>query len=183
MTDVTSTVGAEARITSVIDALGIARPMPLSASVVVNRDELMGQLEAALAELPDEVRAARWLLKERDEYLDQARTDAAEIVNEASRQVEQMVQRTAVVRQAETRAKAIVTEAEADGRHKRRETEDWCEQRLAQFDITLTKISEAVKNGRERLSELPRAERDDVIDLTSEDLAIGTLIFDQDDFG
>ena len=102
--EVTASPGAEERVRQVIELLGDARPMPLSSSVVVNRDELVAILRAALAELPEEVRAARWLLKEREEYLEQARSDAKALVDEASRQVEQMVQRTEITRQAEIRA-------------------------------------------------------------------------------
>ena len=182
--EVTSTPGTEQRIRHVLELLHDARPMPLSSSVVVNRDELVAVLEAALDELPEEVRAARWLLKEREEYLEQARGDAKALVDEASRQVEQMVQRTEITRQAEKRARRLVDDAEAEGRRHRRETEDWCEQRLAQFDETLAKVTDAVQAGRDRLRALPRAERDEaeeVIDLTESEQV--TLIFDQDDLG
>lgn len=182
--EVTASPGAEERVRQVIELLGDARPMPLSSSVVVNRDELVAILRAALDELPEEVRAARWLLKEREEYLEQARSDAKALVDEASRQVEQMVQRTEITRQAEIRAQRLVDDAEAESRRHRRETEDWCEQRLASFDETLAKVTDAVQNGRERLRSLPRAVEDaeEVIDLTERPEQV-TLIFDQDDLG
>ena len=56
--------GVEALVRRVIDVINAARPMPLSTSVMVSRDEIIDLLEAALAELPEEVREARWLLKE-----------------------------------------------------------------------------------------------------------------------
>ena len=182
--EVTASPGAEERVRQVIELLGDARPMPLSSSVVVNRDELVAILRAALDELPEEVRAARWLLKEREEYLEQARSDAKARVDEASRQVEQMVQRTEITRQAEIRAQRLIDDAEAESRRHRRETEDWCEQRLAAFDETLAKVTDAVQNGRERLRSLPRAVEDaeEVIDLTERPEQV-TLIFDQDDLG
>lgn len=182
--EVTASPGAEERVRQVIELLGDARPMPLSSSVVVNRDELVAILRAALDELPEEVRAARWLLKEREEYLEQARSDAKALVDEASRQVEQMVQRTEITRQAEIRAQRLIDDAEAESRRHRRETEDWCEQRLAAFDETLAKVTDAVQNGRERLRSLPRAVEDaeEVIDLTERPEQV-TLIFDQDDLG
>ena len=42
------------------DLLVTARPMPLSASVLVNRDEALELVEAVQALLPDEVRHAAW---------------------------------------------------------------------------------------------------------------------------
>lgn len=177
----------EERIAAIIAVLETARPMPLSASVVVNRDELVDDLTELLDALPDEMRGARWLLKERDEYLAAARAEASEIIEAATHQVEQMVQRAEVVRSAEARAARLRSEAEAEGRRHRRETEDWCEQRLAQFDTTLAKVAAAVQQGRQRLRELPRADPDAIdeqeIDLTEpQHQGVGQMLFDQDDF-
>ena len=55
--------GVEALVRRVIDVINAARPMPLSTSVMISRDEIVELLEAALTELPEEVREARWLLK------------------------------------------------------------------------------------------------------------------------
>lgn len=180
------------RVREVIGLLQAARPMPLSSSVVVNRDEMIALLESMLEDLPSEIRRARWLLKERDEFLDAARVEAAAIVEQAARQAEAMVQRTEVVRQADARAARIVSEAQAEGRRHRRETEDWCEQRLEHFDNTLAKVTAAVQEGRQRLRALPRTEDEPgsqaEIDLREADeqaqaeAAERHLLFDQDDY-
>ncbi|MCP3933963.1 MAG: ATP synthase F0 subunit B [Actinomycetia bacterium] len=176
------------RIREVIALLQAARPMPLSSSVVVNRDEVVAALESMLDDLPEEVRRARWLLKERDEFLESARGEAEAIVEQAARQAEAMVQRSEVVRQAEARAIHVVADAEAEARRHRRETEDWCEQRLEHFDTTLTKVTAAVLEGRQRLRALPRTEHDDVdvrddnVDLRDEAESSHHLLFDQDEF-
>ena len=62
------------------DIIDTARTMPMSASVLVNREETLELVDEALASMPEELRHARWLLKERDEYLVQARRDAEDIV-------------------------------------------------------------------------------------------------------
>ena len=51
------------------DIVDAARPMPLSASSMISKDEVLELLDEALERLPEELRAARWLLKEREEYL------------------------------------------------------------------------------------------------------------------
>ena len=43
--------------------------MPLSSSVMVSREEVTSLLQAALDRLPDELRQARWLLREREEFM------------------------------------------------------------------------------------------------------------------
>ena len=178
----------EELIGAVADVLREARPVPLSTSVMLPREELLAALDEASAKLPAELRAARWLLKERDEYLASARAESAEIVTEARTQAEQMVRRTELVRQSEIYSRRIRDEAEAEARHRRRQTEDFCEQRLAQFELTLGKIANTVQQGRERLRALPSVEADEsvsgpvasVIDLTDERVAAGRMLFDQD---
>ena len=102
-----------------------ARTMPMSASVLVNRDEALDLLDEALQVLPEELRHARWLLKEREEYLAQARRDAEDIVEEARVQAERMVERTEVAREARRVAQQVVAHAEADSRRIRHEAEDY----------------------------------------------------------
>ena len=133
------------------DLLAGARPMPLSTSVMVNRDEVLELLEEAMDRLPDELRAARWLLKEREEYLAKVRREGEEILDQARARAERMVQRTEVVKGAEARARRIVDSAEAEARRLRNECEDYCDQRLASFEIILERTMKMVGAGRAKL--------------------------------
>ena len=89
--------------------------MPMSASVRVNKDEVLELLDDAVSRLPDELRSARWLLKEREEFLARSRRDGEELIADAKSRVAHMVQRTEVVKAAELRARQIVEDAEAVG--------------------------------------------------------------------
>jgi cell division septum initiation protein DivIVA len=129
------------------DLIETARTMPMSASVLVHRDEAVGIVEEALSTLPEELRRARWLLKERDEFLQQAHRDADAIVEAARTQAERMVERTEIAREAEQ----IVAEAEADARRLRHEAEDFVDARLARFEEMLGRTLGAVRRGRSRL--------------------------------
>ncbi|HSL58438.1 MAG TPA: ATP synthase F0 subunit B [Acidimicrobiales bacterium] len=133
------------------DVIASARPMPLSTSVMVNRDEVLELLEEGINRLPDELRAARWLLKERDEYLASVRREGEEILDAARARAEAMVQRTEVVKAAEQRARQLVDQARADARAMRHEVEDYCDQRLASFEIVLERVGRTVSEGRARL--------------------------------
>jgi F0F1-type ATP synthase membrane subunit b/b' len=133
------------------DMLASARPMPLSTSVMVNRDEVLEQLEEAMERLPDELRAARWLLKEREEYLAKVRREGEEILEQARARAERMVQRAEVVKAAEGRARRIVDTAEVEARRLRNECEDYCDQRLASFEIVLERTMKMVAAGRAKL--------------------------------
>jgi len=134
-----------------VEVVNTARPMPLSASVMISRDEVLEMLEDAIERLPDELRAARWLLKERDEYLAKTRRDADDLLGEARARAEQMVQRTEVIKAAEQRARQTVDAADEEARRLRHECEDFCDQRLASFEIVLERTRKTVAAGREKL--------------------------------
>lgn len=142
----------EASLDQIREHVEQARSMPMSASVMVNRDELLGLVEDALAMLPEEIRQARWLLKEREEFLAKARKEAEEIIEAGRQQAERMVERTEVVRSARRTAERVVEAAEDRARAMRLETEDYIDQKLAGFEVVLDRTMAAVQKGRERLS-------------------------------
>jgi len=133
------------------DLIASARPMPLSASVMINKEEVLDLLGEAIDRLPEELRAARWLLKEREEFLAKVRGEGDEILDAARGRAERMVQRTEVVKTAELRARRIIEAAEAESRRLRHECEDFCDQKLASFEIVLDRTSRMVQAGREKL--------------------------------
>ena len=146
---------AEAYIRSALDVVMTAKPMPLSSSVRVERDELVELLEGALERMPEEIRQARWMLKERDEFLAESNRNAAAIMEEARVQTERMVQRTEVVRQANHVAQRILDDANEEARRLRHEAEDYADKKLASFEIVLDRIMKTVQAGREKLQVSP----------------------------
>ena len=139
----------------VADVVSNARPMPLSASVMINRDEVLELVEEALSRLPEELRAARWLLREREEFLAKVQREGDDILDAARVRAERMVQRTEVVRNAQHSARQIVEQAETEARQLKHEAEDFCDQRLAQFEIVLDRTLRTVQAGRARLQVAP----------------------------
>ena len=96
----------EALLEQLRDLVEGARTMPMSASVLVNRDEAVELINRALGSLPAELRHARWLLKERQEYLTTAQRESGELVESARVQAERMVERSDIVREARPRRPA-----------------------------------------------------------------------------
>jgi len=143
---------AEQLLRRAVDIIATAPTMPLSSSPRIDRDEIIELLEEALHRLPDEMRQARWMIKERQEFVAKTRREADELLEAARVQAERMVQRTEVVRAAEQRARQINEAAEGDARRQRHETEDFLDQRLASFEILLDKLTKTVQSGRSRLS-------------------------------
>jgi hypothetical protein len=135
-----------------IDIIATAPSVPLSSTPRIDRDEIIELLEDALVRVPEEIRQARWMLKERQEFLEKTKREADELLGVARQQAERMVQRTEVVRAAEARARQVIDAAEEETRRLRNETEDFLDQRLGSFEILLDRLSKTVAHGRQRLS-------------------------------
>ena len=143
----------EAIFRQIRDLVASARPMPLSSSSMVNQEELLAMVDEAIARLPEEVRAARWLLKEREEFLTKVRREGDEILELARARAERLVQRTEVVRNAETRARQMIEAAREETIRMRRQTEEYCDQKLGNFERILATTKDTVTAGRLRLQE------------------------------
>lgn len=163
----------------VIEIVDSAPGMPMSASVRVNREELLELLDDAVSRLPDELRSARWLLKEREEFLARTRRERDELIEDAQSRVAQMVQRTEVVKAAETHARQIIDDAEAAARQLRRETEDYCDQKLASFENVLARIAKTVAAGRDKLA-APTIEEAELSDLDDPRTGQHAAVYDQE---
>jgi ElaB/YqjD/DUF883 family membrane-anchored ribosome-binding protein len=148
-------VSAEEVISQVIDIVSSAKSMPLSSSVIVSREEVAGLLRAALDRLPDELRQARWLLREREEFLAERTREAETLMEEVRARAEHMVQRTEIVRQANSVAQRILDDANDEARTMRHEAEDFCDQKLAGMEIVLDRLIRTVQSGRAKLATPP----------------------------
>jgi hypothetical protein len=146
----------ESLIRRVIEIIDGTRALPLSSSVKLdNKEEVLELLHEASHLLPEETRQARWLLKEREEYLAKMHREGDDIVHAARLQAERMVQRTEIAREAQATARRVVEEARDEARRLRLEAEDYCDQKLAAFEVVLDRTLKTVSAGREKLSVTP----------------------------
>ncbi|MFM8944073.1 MAG: hypothetical protein ACKOI0_02295 [Actinomycetota bacterium] len=119
-----------------------AKSMPLSSSALVNREEVLAIIDEMREAFPEEVRQARWVVKDREELLEKARTEAGKIVEAARAEQRRLAQREEVVQRAAQEARQLLEDASEDGRRIRLEAEDYVDGRLAQFEMALQKIAE-----------------------------------------
>ena len=168
----------ESLLRQAIEIVDEARPMPLSASSMINKDELLALLNAAAQALPEELRSARWLLKERDDFLARVQREGDELIARARTRAEQMVQRTELVKSAEERARRVVSDAELSAKNLRLETEDWCDQKLGGMEVVLERTLKTVASGRAKLQ---GAVEEREIAADAEPLLPDDAVFNQDD--
>lgn len=136
-----------------IEILAEARPLPMSTTVKVNRDELLHLIEQAQEQLPEELRAARWLLKEREDFIASARQEHQDLIDQGRAQVARMVERQEVVKAARVKARKILAAARKESNTMRRQTEEYCDKKLANFEMILGRTASTVRKGRQRLME------------------------------
>jgi hypothetical protein len=154
----------EALLEEAIEMLAEARPLPMSTTVKVPRDDLLHLLEQVQERLPEEVRAARWLLKEREDFIAKARQEHQDLINEGRAQVSRMVERQQVVKEAEARARQILSDARQEANTMKRQVEEYCDRKLARFEAVLVQTTETVKKGRQKLlglSDVPGSGRNE----------------------
>jgi hypothetical protein len=146
-----------------------SRTMPLSNSVVVGKDDFLDQLQGAksnligilgrvLDDLPEELRAARWMVRERESYVARTNEKAREVIARAKQRSQELTSESYIVEEAVAEANALVRNAENEARRIRLEAEDRAERRLAEAETILGQLLQDVRAARSQLHEtLPAA--------------------------
>jgi F0F1-type ATP synthase membrane subunit b/b' len=139
------------KISTAITMVEEARGVPLSASCVVHRGEILEILEGAREYLPSDLFEAEKVLATRDQIIEEGRVSAETMVATAREDVARMVEQTAIVQSARDEAQRILDEARDLAAQERVEVEEYIDGRLATLEVILNKTMEAVARGRERL--------------------------------
>ena len=135
-------------LTSVVEN---ARSMPMSASCVINRGEVLGLLEELRELLPEEFRHAEMLLQDREAVVDEGRREAARLVETGQAEQARLVSGSAVLSAAEREAEQVRLAAAEEARGMRGEVDDYVDAKLANFEVVLDKTLAAVHRGRDKL--------------------------------
>lgn len=142
----------EADLRDLIELVANAKQMPLSNSALVSRDDVLNLLEQALRNIPDEIREARWALRDREELMAAEVQKAQQLMDQVRAEAARMVDKTEIVRQSRLRAEQIVAEAQTQARQMINQSEDFIDGKLGSFEIVLERLLRTARSGRERLS-------------------------------
>ena len=140
------------KLSSAITMVEEARSVPLSASCVVHRAELLEILDEAKNSLPRDFAKAQNLLASRDAIVEEGRQSAEQLVAMAREEVARMVEQTAIVQAARDESQRVLGEARTMAERERQEVENYIDSRLATLEVILNKTMDAVSRGRERLA-------------------------------
>ena len=140
------------KLTSAITMVEEARGVPLSASCVVHRGEMLELLDEAREALPSDLESAQKLLSARDAIIEEGRVSAEQMIAMAREDVARMVEQTSIVQLARDEARKILDEARTLGDQEKQEVEEYIDGRLATLEVILNKTQDAVARGRDRLA-------------------------------
>ena len=136
-----------------------ARAVPLSNNVMINQEEMLDRLHQAIEDLPEELRAARWMVREREAYIARTNEKARDMLIKAREESERLVSDNYVVQEAVEEANALVRNAESEGRRIRLEAEDFAERHLSEAESVLGELYRYITEARAELHKaLPPAE-------------------------
>ncbi|MCX4905125.1 cell division initiation protein [Streptomyces sp. NBC_00878] len=139
------------KIDEIVSAVGSARSMPMSASCVVNRAELLSLLEEVRQALPGSLAQAQELIGGREQMVEQARLEAERIIESAHAERGSLISDTEVARRSQNEADRILSEARKEAEDVRAEADEYVDSKLANFEVVLTKTLGSVGRGREKL--------------------------------
>jgi vacuolar-type H+-ATPase subunit H len=139
------------KLNTAIAMIEEARGVPLSASCVVHRGEMLEILQSAHEFLPVDFLTAESILNERDQIIDEGRSSAEAMIATTREDVSRMIEQTSIVQAARDEAQRILEDARTVAEEERHEVEAYIDARLATLEVILNKTLDAVARGRERL--------------------------------
>lgn len=135
-----------------------ARTVPLSSNVMISQEDMLDRLHEAAEELPEELRSARWMVRERESYIARTNERAHELVGKAKAESEELVSDNYIVQEAVEEANSLIRNAENEARRIRLEAEDYAERHLAEAEDVLGELYRYVTEARAELHQaLPAA--------------------------
>jgi cell division septum initiation protein DivIVA len=137
-----------------------AKSVPLSASCMVNRTQVLDLIEEIHDLLPESLTHADHLLADRTAVVEEGRHEAHRLLEEARAEQERMLSQHEVYLVAVAESEALRAETAAECERMRRETDDYIDGKLATFEIALHKTLTAVERGRDKI----RGNHDEEID-------------------
>jgi cell division septum initiation protein DivIVA len=145
-------VDVHAKLDELTALIDNARAMPMSASCVVNRGEVLAHLDELRQLLPTEFDEARRVLDDKGAVIAEGHAEVQELLEAAKVERARMLSRTEIMRDATKEAEQVRAAAAADAERMRREIDDYVDGKLANFEVVLHKTLQAVDKGRAKIS-------------------------------
>ena len=146
------TVGElQSLVSEMVMAISEAKAIPASGKVIVDREQMLQTLDMLQERLPEELRTARWMVRERETFVARTNERAREVMRAARQKAEEMVADTNIIAEATEEANILVRRAEDHSHRIRLEAEDYAEDRLERLETLLARVLGQIREMRAEL--------------------------------
>lgn len=140
-----------AKIDELIEIVEGARAMPMSASCVINRTQVLDLLDELKRGMPEEMDRARRVLDDRESVLAEGRREAERLIERTRGERDSIINNTDISREARGAASRILDDARREADAIRAEADEYVDQKLANFEVVLGKTLQAAGRGRDKM--------------------------------
>ena len=138
-------------IDEMIVAVTEAKSVPLSGNVMVDREQMLSMLENLRERMPEEMRAARWMVRERESFVARTNERVRDLVVRARKKADSLVAESSIIAEATEEANILVRRAEDEGRRIRLEAEDYAGDRMEKLEALLANVLGQTRTMRQDL--------------------------------
>jgi cell division septum initiation protein DivIVA len=142
----------ELNVDAAIKLVEEARSVPLSASCVIHRADLLEILDSVKIALPSDLARANEILRNQSDILENARLNADQMIEDARIKVSEIVSEQEIVAAAKKEAQRIMDEVHEQAQAQQAEIDHYIDSRLATLEVILNKTLDVVARGRDRLN-------------------------------
>lgn len=129
-----------------------AHHVPLTQKIWIDEEELQVVISELRQALPQEIRQARWIVRERERVLEDARAEAEGIVRDAKQYISRLADETTITKEANQKATEIIHKAQETARKIHQGAKQYVDDLLNGVEKGLQETHEAVISARKELN-------------------------------
>ena len=128
-----------------------AMNIPIINRSLMDKEDLLADIEDIRLQLPEELKQARWMKEERKKIISEAQQEAESIIKAAEEKTIQMVQEHEITKKAYERATGMIDSAKENAQETRRQTLEYCDELLYSMQQRFEALTETIKESRNNL--------------------------------
>ncbi len=125
-----------------------AMNIPIINRSLMDKEELLADIEDIRLQLPEELKQARWMKEERKKIIAEAQSEAEGIIKAAEEKTIQMVQEHEITKKAYERATNMMDSAKANAQETKNQTLEYCDEILYGMQQKFEALVETLKESR-----------------------------------
>ncbi|MDE0168188.1 MAG: hypothetical protein OXS29_01520 [bacterium] len=138
-------------VSEMIMAISEAKTIPASGKVIIDREQMLQTLEMLQDRLPEELRTARWMVRERETFVARTNERVRDLIQRARQKADELVSDTNIIAEATEEANILVRRAEDHSHRIRLEAEDYAEDRLERLEALMGRVLDQIRAMRAEL--------------------------------